>query len=71
MFDSIFNFMIQNNFLNGCYSGFRPHDSCINQSVSITRNIYRALGTNRSLEVQSVFLDLSKAFDKREFSSIG
>ena len=56
--------MIQNNLLNGFYSGFRPNDSCINQLVSITHNIYRAFDANCSLEVRGVFLDLSKAFDK-------
>ena len=64
IFNSIFNFIKQNNLLNGCYSCFRPNDSCINQLVSITHNIYRAFDANRSLEVRGVFLDLSKAFDK-------
>ena len=63
IFDSLFNFMIQNN-LNSCQSGFRPNDSCINQLISITHNIYRAFDANSSLEVRGVFLDLSKAFDK-------
>ena len=52
------------NLLNNCQSGFRPNDSCINQLVSITHNIYRAFDANPSLEVRGVFLDLSKAFDK-------
>ena len=64
IFDSIFNFMIQNNLMNSCQSGFRPNDSCINQLISITHNIYRAFDVNLSLEVRGVFLDLSKAFDK-------
>ena len=64
IFDSIFNFMIQNNLLNSFQSGFRPNDSCINQLISITHNIYRAFEANPSLEVRGVFLDLSKAFDK-------
>ena len=64
IFDSIFNFKIQNNLLNSCQSGFRPNDSCINQLISITHNIYRAFDANPSLEVRGVFLDLSKAFDK-------
>ena len=64
IFDSIFNFMIQNNLLNSCQSGFRPSDSCINQLISITHNIYRAFDANPSLEVRGVFLDLSKVFDK-------
>ena len=45
-------------------SDFRPNDSCINQLISITHNIYRAFDANPSLEVRGVFLDLSKAFDK-------
>ena len=64
IFDSIFNFMIQNNLMNSCQSGFRPNDSCINQLISVTHNIYRSFDANPSLEVQGVFLDLSKAFDK-------
>ena len=56
--------MIQNNLLNSCQSSFRPNDSCINQLISITHNIYRAFNANPSLEVRGVFLDLSKAFDK-------
>ena len=64
IFDSIFNFMIQNNLLNSCQSGFRPNDSCINKLISITHNIYCAFDANPSLEVRGVFVDLSKAFDK-------
>ena len=56
--------MIHNKLLNNCQSGFRPNDSCINQIISITHNIYRALDANPSLEVRGVFLDLSKASDK-------
>ena len=63
IFDSIFNFMIQNNLLNSCQSGFRPNDSCVNQLISITHNIYHAFDANPSLEVRGVFQDLSKAFD--------
>ena len=64
IFDSIFSFMTHNKLLNNCQSGFRPNDSCINQLISITHNIYRAFDANPSLEVRGVFLDLSKAFDK-------
>ena len=56
--------MIRNELLNSCQSGFWPNDSCINQLISITHNIYRAFDANPSLEVRGVFLDLSKAFDK-------
>ena len=51
--------------MKSCQSGFRPNDSCINQLISITLNIYCAFDDNNpSLEVRGVFLDLSKAFDK-------
>ena len=40
------------------------NDSCINQLISITHNIYRAFDVNSSLEVRGAFLDLSKPFDK-------
>ena len=62
--NSIYSFMIHNKLLNSFQSGFRPNDSCINQLISITHNIYRAFDANPSLEVRGVFLDLSKAFDK-------
>ena len=55
---------IQNNLLNSFQSGFRPNDSCINQFISITHNIYRAFDANLSLKVRGLVLDLSKAFDK-------
>ena len=57
IFDSIFNFMIQNNLFNSCQSSFRPNGSCINQLISITHNIYRVFDANPSLEVRGGFLD--------------
>ena len=63
IFDSIFNFVTQNNLLNSCQSGFRPIDSSVNQLISTTRNFYCASDANPSLDVQSV-LDLLKAFHK-------
>ena len=64
IFDSIRRFMIQNNLLNSFQSGFRPNDSCNNQLISLTHNIYHDFNANSSLKVRGVFLDLSKAFDK-------
>ena len=64
IFESIFSFMIHNKLLNSCQAVFRPNDSCINQLISITHDIYRAFEVNPSLEVRGLFLDLSKAFDK-------
>ena len=50
--------------LNPNQSGFRPTNSCINQLLVITHEIFEAFDCNPSLEVRSVFLDISKAFDK-------
>ena len=47
--------------LNPNQSGF---DSCVNQLLAITHEIFEALDCNPPLEVRSVFLDISKAFDK-------
>ena len=50
--------------LNPSQSGFRLSDSCINQLLAITHEIFEAFDYNPTLEVRSVFLDISKAFDK-------
>ena len=42
-------------------SGFKPGDSCINQLLSITHNIYKSF--DDGYEVRRAFLDISKAFD--------
>ena len=54
-------FFLANNLLAPNQSGFKPGDSCINQLLSITR-IYSSF--DDVLEVRSVFLDISKAFDR-------
>ena len=41
---------------------FKPGDSCINQLISITHEIYQSF--DNGLEVRVVFLEISKAFDK-------
>ena len=40
----------------------KPGDSCINQPLSIIHEIFQSF--DEGLEVRSVFLDISKAFDK-------
>ena len=40
----------------------KPGNSCINQLTSIAHEIYSSF--DEGLEVRSVFLDISKAFDK-------
>ena len=56
--------MLQEELLNPNQSGLCPSDSCVNQLIAITHEIFKAFDCNPSLEVRSVFLDISKAFDK-------
>ena len=63
IFNKIYNYLSTENLLNPNQSGFRPSDSCMNQLLAITHEIFEAFGCNPSLEVKSVFLDISKAFD--------
>ena len=58
----MFKFFNENNLISPKQSGFKPGDSCIDQLRSITHEIYEELDAGR--EVRSVFLDISKAFDK-------
>ena len=45
-------------------SGLRPGDSTTNQLLYLVNEIHQAFENPKSLEVRSVFLDISKAFDK-------
>ena len=45
-------------------SGFRPGDSCVNQLLAITHEIYKSF--DEGFGVRGVFLDISKSFDKVE-----
>ena len=55
-------FLLANNLLAPKQSGFKPGDSCINQLLSISHKIYSS--SDDEFEVRSVFLGISKAFDK-------
>ena len=58
----MFEFFIQNNLITPNQSGFKTGDSCINQLISITHEIYKSF--DDGYEVRGVFFDMSKAFDK-------
>ena len=58
----VFHRKTENNLISDNQSGFKPGVSCINQFLSITHEIYQYFDDN--LEVRTVFLDISKAFDK-------
>ena len=63
IFNKIYH-LLEERLLNPNQSGFRQSDSCINQLLAITHEIFEAFDCNPTLEVRSVFLDISKAFDK-------
>ena len=64
IFNSIFEYLEENNLLCPNQSGFRPSDSCENQLLSILHEIYKSFGCNPPKDVRGIFLDLSKAFDR-------
>ena len=58
----MFGFLIENDVISQHQSGFEPEDSCINQLLLITHEIYQSL--DEGFDVRRVFLDISKTFDK-------
>ena len=58
----MFKFFTENNLISLNQSGFKPGDSCVNQLLSITHQIFKS--PDNGHEVRSVFLHMSKAFDK-------
>ena len=58
----MFSFLLENNLVSPNQSWFKPGDSCINQLLSITHEIFQSF--DEGFEVRSVFLDISKVFDK-------
>ena len=64
VYDSLYLHLASCNLLNPNQSGFRPGDSTVTQLISITHTIFKAFDCNPSLDVRSVYLDISKAFDR-------
>ena len=64
IFNSLFEFLHENNLLNESQSEFRPSDSCEYQPLSFAHDIYASFDCNLSRDVRSIFLDISKAFDR-------
>ena len=62
MFKEMLEFFIENKLISFSQPGFKSGDSCINQLLSITRDIYSSF--DEDLEVRSIFLVIAKAFDK-------
>ena len=64
IFKHLYKHLISNNLITKNQSGFRPGDSCTNQLLSLVQDIHTAFDHKSCLEVRSVYLDMSKAFDK-------
>ena len=64
IYDSLYSHLVTHELLNQNQSGFRPGDSTVNQLLSITHTIFKAFDCNSPLDVRSVYLDISKAFDR-------
>ena len=55
-------FVTENELISPNQLGFKPGDSCINQHLAITHEIYKSF--DKGFEVGGVFLDISKALDQ-------
>ena len=62
IYDNMLKYLLDNNLISPKQSGFRSGDSCINQLLSITHDIFTSF--DNGLEVRGAFLDISKAFAK-------
>ena len=62
LYNQMFEFLIRNDLISQNQSGFKRSNSCINQLLAITHEIYKSF--DACLDVRAVFLDISKAFDK-------
>ena len=60
--NEMFKFFIENELISPNQSGFKPGDTCKNQVLAITHEIYKLFDDR--LEARGVFLDTSEAFDK-------
>ena len=70
MFNELLEIFIESKLISSSQSGFKPggscinqpYGSCINQLLYITHELYSFF--NEDVEARSVFLNISKAFDK-------
>ena len=61
-YNDIFTIFTDNNLIYSNQSGFRSGDSCVDQLIAITHEMYQSF--DDGLEVRGVSLDISKAFDR-------
>ena len=58
----MFKLLIENKLISSNQFDFKPGNYCINQLLSISHKKYESFDVR--LEVRSVFLNISKTFDK-------
>ena len=64
IYNSLFNYFISKRLFTPSQSDFLLENSCITQLLSIIPEIQTAIDENTTADMRSVFLDISKAFDK-------
>ena len=75
IFTNLYNHLFRTNLITNSQSGFRPGDSVTNQLIYLVHEICKSFECTENLEVRSVmayyvighgsvYLDMSKAFDK-------
>ena len=52
IFNSLFNYFIQNKLFTECQSGFIPGDSCVAQLLSVTHEIYKSFDCNSPQDIR-------------------
>ena len=62
IYNSLFEYLIENDLISPNQSGFKTGDSCTNQLIPITHEIHQSF--DDGFEVRGVFLDVSEAFNK-------
>ena len=62
IYNALFKHVSDNNLISSNQSSLKPGESCINQVIAITHEIFK--GFDDGLEIRRVFLDISKAFNK-------
>ena len=62
VFNDLYEYLVSNNLLCDCNSGFRKNDSTINRLLALLDSIYRGLEEHKDIIL--ILLDISKAFDK-------
>ena len=62
LFNEMFPFFIKNGLILQNQSGFKLGETCVNQLLSITHEIYKSF--DDGFDVRSVFLNILKALDK-------